>query len=352
MVKLKSADIAALTGGELIGSPVAVITNLNRIEHAGDGDLTFYADKRFLHLLAGLHAACLITDRTFEPGEKMPAEAIIRVDNPYLAMVSVMRHIASLKPVPAGVHPTAVIGGGTTIHPAAYIGPGCVVGSGCHVDEKACLKANVTLYDNVSVGSGSILNASVVCYDDTVIGRNCIIHGGAVIGADGFGFVENPVDGSYGKIPQLGNVVIEDDVEIGANSTVDRAMAGSTVIGRGVKLDNLVHVAHNCEIGDHTACAAHTGISGSVKVGRRCRFGGQTGIAGHIEIADDVILMAKSGVAKSVPNSGVYFGSPIKDRLKAFKIEACISNLPEFVNDCRRAIKEIEEIKREIEEKK
>jgi UDP-3-O-[3-hydroxymyristoyl] glucosamine N-acyltransferase len=200
------------------------------------------------------------------------------------------------------------------------------------------------MYDDNVIGENTIINSNVTLYNSVHIGNNCIIHAGAVIGSDGFGYIEDKTDGSYDKVPQLGNVVIEDYVEIGANSTIDCALIGSTIIRRGTKIDNLVHIAHNCEIGENTGIAAQAGVSGSVTSGKRNRFGGQVGIAGHLEIPDDVTILAQSGVSKSIPKSGIYFGSPIKEHLKAFKIEAVLRKLPELASDVNKLRIEINKL--------
>jgi UDP-3-O-[3-hydroxymyristoyl] glucosamine N-acyltransferase len=222
-----------------------------------------------------------------------------------------------------------------------------VIGDNVRIAQGTVIRANSTIYENVTIGENCCINSNVSLYNDTIIGNNCIIHAGTVIGADGFGYIEHP-DGSFTKVPQLGNVVIHDDVEIGANCTIDRAMIGSTIIKSGVKLDNLVHIAHNCEIGKNSASAAQTGVSGSTIIGERVRLGGQVGLAGHLTIADDVKLLAQSGVAKTIDKKGTYFGAPAKDQMKAFKIEAVIRQLPELLSDLRdlqKKVKKIEENK-------
>lgn len=201
----------------------------------------------------------------------------------------------------------------------------------------------VVLGDNVRIGKNTTLNSNVSVYEDCQIGDNCIIHAGAVIGADGFGFQENE-DGSYSKVPQLGNVLIMDDVEIGANSTIDRALLGSTIIGKGVKIDNLVQVAHNVFIDENTAIAAQVGISGSSKIGKRNKIAGQCGIAGHLNICDDVLLMAQSGVPNNITKSGAYFGTPIRERMKAFRIEAVVNNLPELKKELSQLTKRVDSL--------
>ena len=227
------------------------------------------------------------------------------------------------------------------IDETAYIGANCVIGNNCKIGKNTVLHSNISIYDNSKIGDNCTIHANVTIYEDTEIGNNCVIHSGVALGSDGFGFLENK-DGSYTKIPQLGNVVLENDIEIGANTTIDRALVGSTIIRNGVKLDNQIQIAHNCEIGENSAMAAQVGVSGSVKVGKRNRFGGQSGISGHIEIADDVVLLAKSGVPKSIEKGGLYFGSPIREKMQAFRIEAVIHNLPDLAKDVKLIKKKLE----------
>jgi len=244
-------------------------------------------------------------------------------------------------------HATATIHASAIVDATASIGPGCVISEGCTVGEGVQLFANVVLYPKVKVGAGTMINANVSCASGTQIGERCIIHSGVVIGSDGFGFLENK-DGSFEKIPQVGIVVIGDDVEIGANTTIDRAAVGATIIGSGVKLDNLIHIAHGVQVGEHTAMAAQAGISGSTTLGKRNRIAGQVGVVGHIQTTDDVIVEAQSGLSKSVTEPGHYFGSPAKEHRTALRMEAALRRLPELLNEFR----ELQRIVAEIAEHK
>ncbi len=332
--------LAELIDAEYIGENLKV-SGINRIEFASNGEVTFYKDKKLEKYLNSLRNVFLIVAKEFSE-EVDTSVSLLKVDDPYLAFIKLIKIIDSQKVIPSGgIHHTAIIGENCKIDKTAYIGPRCIIGNNCIIGERTLLHSNVVMYDNVEIGSNTIIHSSVVFYGDVKVGDNCIIHSGAIIGSDGFGFVEHN-DGSYEKIPQIGNVVIKDNVEIGANTTIDRALVGSTIIESGVKIDNLCQIAHNVILGEHTAMAAQVGISGSTKVGKRNRFGGQVGLAGHLETADDVIILAQSGVAKSVDNKGVYFGSPIKDRLKAFKIEAAINNLPETVKIIEKIRKKLD----------
>lgn len=338
-------EIAQIIQGELIGNGNILITGINRIEYAGEGDLTFYNDIRFEEFFKNSNASCiLISDKLSGELAEKTDTVYIKVDNPYKKFIAILNKIYEENlTVVFGIHPSAKIDSTAKINDKSYIGPNCIIGRNVKISENVVLHSNVCLYDEVTIGEGTYVHSGVTLCYDTKIGRNCIIQPGAVIGADGFGFIENP-DGSYTKIPQLGNVVIGDNVEIGANSTIDRAIVGSTIIGDGVKIDNLVHIAHNAEIGENTAMAAQVGISGSTKIGKRNRFGGQVGISGHLHTVDDVSIQAQSGVAKSVLKSGIYFGSPVKERIKAFRIEAALHQLPEFITEFRTLVKKLNQI--------
>lgn len=291
MMEVTAQTLADLLGGEIVGDPQTVVTAPARIEQGKKGNICFYANPKYEQYVYDTKASILLVNRSFEPKQPLSA-TLIKVDDAYqgvsvlldyfsrlcrarkrgnrlLARLSLRRFVAC----------SARIGKGTYLYPLVYVGP------------------------NVKIGKNCILYPGVRIYRDCVVGDNCILHAGAVIGADGFGFAPRE-DGSYRKIQQLGNVVIEDDVEVGANATLDRATMGSTVIRRGVKLDNLCHIAHNVEVGEYTVMAAMTGIAGSAKIGRHCKFGGQSGVNGHISIADNTTVAAQTGVVGSVRKAG------------------------------------------------
>ena len=283
--------LADLLGGEIVGDPATVVTGPARIEHARKGDVCFYANPRYEKYIYGTAASVLLVNRSFEPKQPVPC-TLIRVDDAYAAVPVLLGFFNDLKKhrkcgnrlwarlsLRRSVACSAHIGKGTYIYPQVYVGP------------------------RVRIGKNCILYPGVRIYHDCVIGDNCILHAGAVIGADGFGFAPAP-DGSYRKIPQLGNVVLEDDVEIGANATVDRATMGSTIIRRGVKIDNLCQVAHNVEVGADTVMAALAGIAGSAKIGAHCSIGGQSGVNGHVTVADNTVLAGHSGIIGNVRQGG------------------------------------------------
>ena len=335
-------DLARIFNGAIIGFTNNRIKRLNRIEYSESGDFTFLSSPKYVKHLSACKASCiLVPENTNE--KPLDNQAYICVYDPYAELVHFLQEIQSSLPrKDSSIHPTAIIGENCKISESAFIGPYCVIEDNCIIENNVILHANINILSNSKIDSNTVIYPQVTIYSDTQIGSNCIIHSGAVIGSDGFGNLEHS-DGSYEKIPQLGNVIIFENVEIGANSTVDRALIGSTIIEKGVKIDNMCQIAHNCIIGENTAMAAQVGISGSVKVGKNNRFGGQVGLAGHIETADNVTILAQSGVAKSVEKSGLYFGSPIKDRIHAFKIEAAINNLPDISHDVNKLKKIIEQ---------
>ncbi|MFP4527387.1 MAG: UDP-3-O-(3-hydroxymyristoyl)glucosamine N-acyltransferase [Candidatus Kapaibacterium sp.] len=342
MKEMTAEQIAAITEGDLRGDGTAKITGLNRIEHARKGELTFYSDKKFEKYFDDTSATCVIIPKDKDKSPA-PGQAFILADNPYEAFARLLIYVDSQRERPRGfIHPTAVVAASAQIPDDAWIGPYCVIGERVSFGRGAYLHNNVSIYDDASIGDNFYAHAGVTICSESVIGSDCIIHPGAVIGSDGFGYLGQK-DGSYRKIPQLGHVEIGDRVEIGANTTIDRSIVGATIIGDGVIIDNLCQIAHNCEIGENTAIASQSGISGSAKVGKRVRMAGQVGLAGHLSIADDVTILAQSGVASGIDRSGVYFGSPARPRLRAFRIEAAISQLPEIVADLSRLKKKSEE---------
>ena len=329
---IKTGFIAELIDGKLNGDPEILIEGLNRIEDAKNGEATFLSDASFGKYLSQTGASCILINSKFDY-EPRPDIVFIVVDNAYSAFIKLIEYFYRTIPGKTPLrHSTATVEPTAEIAWTSYIGAGCYVGANTRIAENVILHPNSTVMENCTIGAGTVIFSNAVICNDTIIGANCTIHPGVVIGGDGFGFTENK-DGSFNKIPQIGNVVIGDDVEIGANSSIDRAMVGSTVIERGVKIDNLVQVGHNTIIGENTGIVSQVGVSGSVKIGKRNRLGGQVGIAGHLETGDDVTLLAQSGIAKTVTKKGVYFGSPAKEYLPAFRIEAAMRNLPQLLKE-------------------
>lgn len=337
-------DLATRFGGEVVGAinDVPPIVAAAPLEDATLGELAFFADRRYAGALASTRASCVLVPLDY-PHSPADGTTYIKTPDPYRAFVEFLGMLNALRSSPvAGIHPTAVIEPSARIADSAMVGAGCVVGANAEIGENTLLYPNVILYENVRIGNRTTLHAGVVCYRDTEIGNDCIIHSGAVIGSDGFGYIENK-DGSFDKIPHIGRVIVEDFVEIGANTTIDRSVAGVTRIGRGVKIDNLVQIAHNVRIGDNTAIAAQTGIAGSTVIGRKVRLAGQVGIVGHITLADGVIVLAQSGVGKSLAEPGMYLGSPVLPHGAALRLNASLRQLPDALTELRNEIRQLRE---------
>ncbi|MGB7511009.1 MAG: UDP-3-O-(3-hydroxymyristoyl)glucosamine N-acyltransferase [Pelodictyon phaeoclathratiforme] len=313
---------------ELEGSGDGVVSSPAKIESAQQGQVSFVANEKYIKYLSSTAASLVLVHRSVSVEEFSKNTSFIKVSDPYTAFVFLLKKFALPRSIASkGIHATAVIGEGVSIGEDVSIGAFAVIGDRCSIGSNAVIAPHVVLLHDVSVGDDTVLFPSVTCYDGTLIGKRVVIHSGSVIGADGFGFAPQS-DGSYVKIPQMGIVEIGDDVEIGANVTIDRATMGSTVIGRGAKIDNLVQIAHNCRIGDDTVIAAQAGISGSVTVGRQCIIGGQAGFAGHLELADGIKVAAQAGISKSFLQPGIslrgYPAQPMRDQLKH---EAMLRNL-------------------------
>lgn len=308
-MKVSLGELAACTGAELQGDPAIEISGIATLDSAGPGELAFLYNRRYRKFLAVTGASAVLL--TPADAADCPVAALV-MENPYLGYARAASRLMPRWAEPVGVHPTASVAATATIDPTASVGPHCNVEPDASIGEHAVIGAGCTIGRGARVGSFTHLHANVSLYHGVSIGGRCIVHAGAVIGSDGFGFAR---DGSqWVKIPQLGAVQIGDDVEIGANTTIDRGALKDTVIENGVKIDNLVQIGHNVRIGSQTAIAGCTGIAGSVTIGRRCLIGGAVGIAGHIEIGDDVTILAKSGVHKSIRTPGVYSsGWPVQE---------------------------------------
>jgi UDP-3-O-[3-hydroxymyristoyl] glucosamine N-acyltransferase len=321
-------EISLLLNGTVEGDARVTVNRLAKIEEATAGSITFLANPKYEQYLYTTDASVVLINNDQVIAEPVKA-TLIRVENAYSAITVLLERYNTIKlnksgvEQPSFVHPSAKVGDGCYVGAFAYIGPGVKLGNKCKIYPGVYIADNVVLGDNVTLFPG------VIVYFDCVIGSNVIVHSGAIIGSDGFGFAPNP-DGTYNKISQIGNVVIGDDVEIGSNTTIDRATMGSTIIHNGAKLDNLLQIAHNVEIGANTVIAAQTGISGSTKVGDNCVIGGQVGMVGHISIAKGSQIMGKSGINKNITEEnkkwgGIPFFSAYMENMR---IEAAVSHLP------------------------
>ncbi len=326
-MEISAQYIADHLGGELKGDPDVKISSIARIESGKPGTLVFLGNPKYESFLYTTKASVVLLNRTFKPTAPVNG-TIIEVDDAYQAIATMLDLMNSLKSNRKRGRSLSA-----KISWSSRIGKGCYIGTGTVISKRAVVGKGCQIYpqcyigDGVTIGDNTIIYPGVKIYAGCVVGSECIIHSNAVIGADGFGFAPLP-DGTFKKIPQTGNVIIEDNCEIGANTTIDRASIGSTIIRRGVKLDNLIQVAHNTEIGENTVIAAQTGISGSAKIGKGCMIGGQVGIAGHISIADNTKIGAQAGIMSTVKEEGrSIVGSPAIDAREYFKSYAIFRNL-------------------------
>lgn len=327
---MRLGDIARALGADLDGDADVEITGCAGIEEAGPGALTFLADRRLLGHLATTRAAAVILPR----GGAASPLPVLRVANPYVAFVQALELFHPPRRPPAGIHPSAVVAAGATLGANAHVGPHAVLGEGVVVGADAVIHANVTVYPDVRIGDGFTAHAGVVVREGVHIGDRVTLHAGAVIGSDGFGFV--PLPGGHRKIPQVGTVVLEDDVEIGANATVDRAMLGETRVGRGSKIDNLVMVGHGSVIGPGCLLAAQVGLAGSTRLGTGVMMGGQAGAGGHLTIGDDCQIAAQTGVHQDVPPGAVLGGTPAVPVRTWRRVSAALPRLPGALRRLRR----------------
>lgn len=336
--------IAEAVQGEIIGNADLEIHDIRGIEQAGPGDISFLSNPKYFRFVATTRASALIVGRDFsrERGDL----TLIVVDDPYRAFIQALRLLRpEHEEYAPGISETARIAADAVIGERVFIGPNVLIGSDCRVDDGAVILANTVLLSDVHVGADALIYPNVTIYPRCSIGSRVTIHSGTVVGSDGFGFTRSE-GGTWEKIPQTGSVVIEDDVEIGACVTIDRGTLGETRIGKGAKLDNLIHIAHNVRIGEQTVIAAQTGISGSTVIGSANMIAGQVGIVGHIETASDVIIEAQSGVSKSILKPGRYFGHPAKEHSLALRQEGALRQLPDLlaeIRSMRRQIRELQE---------
>ena len=319
-MEFSAQQIAALLGGALYGNANAKVSDVAPIEQAQTQHLAFITDEKYLPFLSTSKAGVILITRSlvegkiaFPEGEGKAGGAVILVENARGAMGQLLQVVSkAMNPPKKGIEQPCFISEGVAVPEDAYVGAMAYIGKNVHLGAGVQIYPQVYIGDNVTIGDGTILYAGVRIYAHCKVGAQCILHSGVVVGADGFGF-EPDAQGVNQKIPQIGNVIIEDDVEIGANTTVDRAMMGSTVIRRNVKIDNLVQVAHNVEIGESSFLCAQVGIAGSSKIGKHCILAGQVGVAGHIEIADNCIFGAQTGVPGNIRKPGQYMGTPAID---------------------------------------
>lgn len=343
-MEFSANDIAGLVGGTVEGNPDIKVNRLAKIEEGEPQALSFLANPKYYQYIYSTKSSIVMVHNDFEAEQALDC-TLIRVEDPYSAFASLLEIYDKMRKAKSGISPRASIAQTAKIGNNVYIGDFVVISEGVTLADNVHIYPNTYLGDNVKVGQGTVIFPGVVAYYDTVIGSNCTIHAGVVLGADGFGFAPQE-DNNYKKVAQIGNVIIEDNVEIGANTTIDRATMGSTIIRRGVKLDNLIQVGHNVEIGANTVIAAQTGIAGSTKLGQNCMIGGQVGFAGHIVVADDVKIGAQAGLAGSVDQKGVtLLGAPAMDISRFRRIIAIFNNLDKLylrLGDVEKSVKQIQ----------
>lgn len=328
-MQFTAQQIAQLIGGIVEGNPEKKVNGIAKIEEANSESISFLANPKYEVYAADTNAGILLVSHDF--AIKTPSDTtLIRVENPYACLPILLEYYNTLS-TNIGVEQPSFIAENVVVQPDSYVGAFTYIGKGASLGKNIKIYPNCFIDESVSVGDNCILYSGVRIYSGCVIGNNCIIHSNAVIGSDGFGFAPQS-DGSFKKIPQTGNVVIEDEVEIGANTVIDRATMGHTLIKKGTKIDNLVQIAHNVELGEHTVIAAQAGISGSTKLGRHVMIGGQAGLVGHIKLADQVKVNAQSGVSKSIEEKGkAVTGSPAFDFREMLRAQSIIKKLPELL---------------------
>lgn len=342
--------IAGYLGGTVEGSGSAAVSSVAKIEEATAGDLVFLSNPKYEEHIYRTGATIAIVNRDFQAQHALPEGlTLVRVENAYKAFASLLDLYVANKPKKQGISPLASIHPSATVGEGVYVGEYAVIGEHAVVGDGAEIWPQAYVGDRVRIGQGAKLYPGVKVYEDCVLGDRVTVHGGTVIGGDGFGFAPTE-DGSFQKIPQIGNVVVEADVEIGSNCAIDRATMGSTRICRGAKLDNLIQVAHNVVIGENTVMAAQVGIAGSTKVGRNVMMGGQVGVVGHITIADGVKIGSQSGIPNNILTSGVtVFGSPAYPGLEGHRIQASVKQLPELRKQVAELQKQLRSLKEQLD---
>ncbi|MFV5693179.1 UDP-3-O-(3-hydroxymyristoyl)glucosamine N-acyltransferase [Flavobacterium sp. LT1R49] len=338
-MKFTAEQIAGILEGEVVGNPMAEVSRLSKIEEGAEGSLTFLSNPKYLNYIYSTKASVTIVNDTFV-AESPLATTLIKVQDAYAAFSKLLEFYNQVKLNKSGIEQPSFLSQSVKYGDDLYLGSFSYVGQHVVLGENVKIYPNCFIGDNVVIGDNVILFAGAKIYSETVIGNNCTIHSGAIIGADGFGFAPNP-DGTYTKIPQIGNVIIEDNVDIGSCTTIDRATMGSTIIRKGVKLDNQIQIAHNVEIGENTVIAAQTGVAGSTKIGKNGMIGGQVGISGHLTIGNNVRIQAQSGVGRNIKDNEILQGSPAFGYNDFSKSYVHFRNLPKIVA-------EIEELKKQI----
>lgn len=345
MTRIRTDELARLVGGRVVGDGDVVIERIADLDHAGESEIAYVENESFLPVATESKAACLIVNERLR--EKLPDRTLIEVANPKLAFALIGAALYPPVRREPSIHPTAVVAETADVALTAYVGPNVCLGEYAHVGAYTRLEAGVVLGDSVTVGDDCVLHPNVVLYDGVSIGSRVILHAGVCIGADGFGYVRHEL--GYQKFPQVGTVVIEDDVEIGAHTCIDRAALGRTRIGRGTKLDNMVHVGHNCDIGERVVIAAQTGISGSVVIEDDAVIGGQVGFGDHTRVQKGAVIGSKAGILPGkIVRPGVWWGIPVQPLDQYKRMNAHLNRLPEMRERLKELERQVAELKKQL----
>lgn len=330
-MKFTAQQIAGILEGEVVGNPNAEVSKLSKIEEGVEGSLTFLSNPKYNNYLYTTKATITIVNAAFFPEGEITT-TLIKVEDAYLAFSKLLEFYDQAKGNKVGIEQPSVLSESAKYGENFYLGSFAYIGSNVVMGNNVKIHPNCFIGDNVVIGNNVTIFAGAKVFSDTEIGNNCAIHSGTIIGADGFGYAPNQ-DGTFTKIPQIGNVIIEDNVNIGSCTTIDKATMGSTIIRKGVKLDNQIQVAHNVEIGENTVIAAQTGIAGSTKIGKNCMIGGQVGVAGHLTIGDNVRIQAQSGIGRNIKDGEIVQGSPAFGYTDFSKSYVHFKNLPKIMNE-------------------
>ena len=344
-MEFSAKQIAEFIQGTIVGDENATVHTFAKIEEGMPGAISFLSNPKYTHYIYDTQSSIVLVNKDFTPEKEVKA-TLIKVDNAYESLAKLLNLYEMSKPKKTGIDPLAYIAPTAKIGENTYIGPFACVGDYAEVGDNTSLHPHATVGSGAKVGNDCILYPHATVYHDCRIGNGCILHAGSVVGADGFGFAPSPE--GYEKIPQIGIVILEDNVEIGANTCIDRATMGATVIHKGVKLDNLIQIAHNVEVGSNTVMASQVGIAGSTKVGEWCMFGGQVGLAGHIKVGDKVNCGAQSGIANNTKSGSTIMGSPAFEVKGFMKSSAAFKKLPEIYLELNAMRKELEELKKQL----
>ena len=344
-MEFSAKQIAEFIQGTIVGDENATVHTFAKIEEGMPGAISFLSNPKYTHYIYDTQSSIVLVNRDFEPEKEIKA-TLIKVDNAYESLAKLLNLYEMSKPKKTGIDPLAYIAPTAKIGENVYIAPFACVGDNAEIGDNTSLHPHATVGSGAKIGNNCILYPHATVYHDCRVGNNCTLHAGSVVGADGFGFAPSPE--GYEKIPQIGITILEDNVEIGANTCIDRATMGATVIRKGVKLDNLIQIAHNVEVGSHTVMASQVGVAGSTKIGEWCMFGGQVGVAGHITVGNRVNMGAQSGVNGSVKDGKQLIGTPPIEFKDYFKSSAVFKKLPDMYLELASLKKELEELKKQL----